>query len=141
MARILEEAQATDAAEDARDGAGRRGDAPPPGPGDPTRRLQRLRAARRRLEDGHRQRRAGHATRLAARAARERATGKGSRGRRPQAPRPRPQAKANTTDPDSRVVKTSLGHLQGYNAQALVAEGQIVLAAELSDNAAAGCAP
>ena len=38
-------------------------------------------------------------------------------------------------------MKTSLGHLQGYNAQALVAEGQIVLAAELSDNAAAGCAP
>jgi hypothetical protein len=32
-------------------------------------------------------------------------------------------------------MKTSLGYLQGYNAQALVAEGQIVIAAELTNQA------
>ncbi|HKG66300.1 MAG TPA: hypothetical protein VKB28_19685, partial [Solirubrobacteraceae bacterium] len=36
------------------------------------------------------------------------------------------------TDPDSRNLKTTRGWLQGYNAQAVVGEGQIVLAAEIS---------
>jgi hypothetical protein len=36
------------------------------------------------------------------------------------------------TDPDSRNLKTTRGWVQGYNAQAVVAEGQIVVAAEIS---------
>ena len=45
---------------------------------------------------------------------------------------PEPAGKINVTDPDSRNLKTTHGWLQGYNAQAVVGEGQIVLAAEIS---------
>jgi hypothetical protein len=44
----------------------------------------------------------------------------------------RPAGKLNVTDPDSRNLKTTRGWVQGYNAQAVVGEGQIVLAAETS---------
>jgi transposase len=43
-----------------------------------------------------------------------------------------PVGKINVTDPDSRNLKTTRGWVQGYNAQAVVGEGQIVLAAEIS---------
>jgi transposase len=45
---------------------------------------------------------------------------------------PQPAGKINVTDPDSRNLKTTRGWVQGYNAQAVVGEGQIVLAAEIS---------
>ena len=43
-----------------------------------------------------------------------------------------PAGKINVTDPDSRNLKTTHGWVQGYNAQAVVGEVQIVLAAEVS---------
>src|SRR4051794_34339158 len=43
-----------------------------------------------------------------------------------------PAGKLNVSDPDSRNLKTTRGWVQGYNAQAVVGEGQIVLAAEIS---------
>ncbi|UGS34954.1 IS1182 family transposase ISPlba1 [Capillimicrobium parvum] len=43
-----------------------------------------------------------------------------------------PAGKINVTDPDSRNLKTTRGWVQGYNAQGVVGEGQIVLAAEIS---------
>src|SRR3954462_11732138 len=43
-----------------------------------------------------------------------------------------PAGKVNVTDPDSRNLKTTRGWVQGYNAQAVVGEGQIILAAEIS---------
>jgi transposase len=43
-----------------------------------------------------------------------------------------PTGKINVTDPDSRNVKTPRGYLQGYNAQAVCNEQQIVIAAEIS---------
>ena len=43
----------------------------------------------------------------------------------------RRRAAINLTDPDSRVVKGLRGFLQGYNAQAVTNEHQIVLAAEI----------
>jgi transposase len=43
-----------------------------------------------------------------------------------------PRGKINTTDPDSRNVKTARSYTQGYNAQAVVNEHQIVLAAEVT---------
>jgi hypothetical protein len=38
----------------------------------------------------------------------------------------------NVTDPDSRNLKTTRGWVQGYNAQAVVIEDQIVIAAKIS---------
>ena len=43
--------------------------------------------------------------------------------------------KANTTDPDSRIMKTRKGYLQGYNAQAVVTVGQIIVAAQVTNEA------
>jgi hypothetical protein len=43
-----------------------------------------------------------------------------------------PAGKINLSDPDSRNLKTTRGWVQGYNAQAVVTEQQIVLAAEIS---------
>ena len=42
-----------------------------------------------------------------------------------------PAETINTTDLDSRLQKTSLGWLQGYNAQAAANQNQIVLAADV----------
>jgi hypothetical protein len=55
---------------------------------------------------------------------------------KPHTPPATPQGKVNTTDPDSRNVKTLRGWVQGYNAQAASNEQQIVLAAELTNSSA-----
>jgi transposase len=43
-----------------------------------------------------------------------------------------PEGKVNLTDPDCRLQKVRQGWVQGYNAQAVVNEQQIVLAAEIT---------
>jgi transposase len=43
-----------------------------------------------------------------------------------------PAGKINVTDPDSRNLKTTRGWVQGYNAQAVVTQAQIMVAAEIS---------
>jgi hypothetical protein len=43
-----------------------------------------------------------------------------------------PAGKVNTTDPDSKNLKAFRGYVQGYNAQAVVTEQQIVIAAEVN---------
>ncbi|MHB8491905.1 MAG: transposase [Solirubrobacteraceae bacterium] len=47
-----------------------------------------------------------------------------------------PVGKVNITDPDSKQIKTNAGFgwVQGYNAQAVVGAGHIVLAAELTNS-------
>ncbi len=49
----------------------------------------------------------------------------------PFTPPATPQGTINVTDPDSRVVKGLRGFIQGYNAQAVTNEQQVVLAAEV----------
>jgi hypothetical protein len=43
-----------------------------------------------------------------------------------------PAGKVNTSDPDSKNVKAFRGYVQGYNAQAVVTEQQIIVAAEVN---------
>jgi transposase len=45
-----------------------------------------------------------------------------------------PARRANITDPDSRIMSTKDGWVQGYNAQAIVNPQQIVLACEVSQD-------
>jgi transposase len=44
-------------------------------------------------------------------------------------------SRANVTDPDSRIMRTRHGWVQGYNAQAIVNSHQIVLAVDVSQDA------
>ena len=46
-----------------------------------------------------------------------------------------PDAVANVTDPDSEIMKTRRGWVQGYNGQAVVSADQIIVAAELTTQA------
>ncbi len=69
-----------------------------------------------------------------------RATGRDSWGRRfsrpgnPYVPPVVPGGTVSVTDPDSKQVRTLMGFVQGYNAQVVVAEGQIALAAEITNS-------
>jgi transposase len=45
-----------------------------------------------------------------------------------------PSGNVNVTDPDSQLVKTRRGWIQGYNAQAACNEDQIVIAAEITSH-------
>jgi len=65
------------------------------------------------------------------------AEGRKKNGRTPAPPRTEPDGKAqrNFTDPDSRILKTKDGYIQGYNAQAAVdAEAQIIVAHSLTES-------
>ncbi len=54
---------------------------------------------------------------------------------KPYQPPASPQGTVNLTDPDSHVMRGQRMFVQGYNAQAVVNEHQIVLAAEISHRA------
>jgi transposase len=66
--------------------------------------------------------------------------GRDAQGRRlagtpaPYQPPEVPDGKVNLTDPDSEHIKAAVGYVQGYNAQAVVDQGQIVLAAEITNS-------
>jgi hypothetical protein len=69
---------------------------------------------------------------MASRAAKEAATGKKTRGRKPEPPERDPDKKVNVTDPDSRVMKDAHGgYLQGYNAQNAVSADRLNLTADV----------
>lgn len=134
---ILAEAKAADAEEDARYGTDRRGDELPEGLGQRANRLQRLREAKERLEGEAKAAAKMAQEHLAQRQAEEEATGKKKRGRKPRVvePTPEEEAKANITDPASRIMKTRQGYVQGYNVQAVVSEDQIIVAVGVTQEA------
>ncbi len=62
-------------------------------------------------------------------------TGRRPVGRPPKLRKPtKNSVVANTTDPESRVMKRQYTYLQGYNAQAVVSEDHIILAAALTQD-------
>jgi transposase len=99
----------------------------------PRDRADRLREAKRRLEEEHRVECQANAAYEAYRARGVDKNGKKfGRPPKPFAPPPTPEGKINLSDLDSRNVKTSRGWVQGYNAQAVCTEQQIVIAAEVN---------
>lgn len=141
--QMLLEAEQCDEAEDAQVGADKRGDELPDALKSVASRRAKLRAAKQELDrierayakaDAQaRSRIKEYDERVAARQAQELETGKKIAGVRPQLPKHLDEIKANTTDPDSNVVKSGTGYVQGYNAQAAVeTESQIIVAAEIA---------
>lgn len=132
--RMLAEADEVDAAEDELFGDAR-GDELPAELADPVSRRARLERAKHELEAEQAALVAEHEAMLARRAEHRERTGRNPRGRPPGAApgaQPPADAKRNITDPDSRIMSARGTHIQGYNAQALVGEGRVILAAEIT---------
>lgn len=129
IAGWFETADGVDAEEDARFGADRRGDEMPDWMADKAKRLDKIRQAKAALEAAARaEARSKEAT--------EAASGKKRPGRKPKTPpgTPKDSAQRNFTDPDSRIMKTNDGYIQGYNGQAAVdAAHQVIVAHGLSN--------
>jgi transposase len=135
VAEILRQAAETDQREDRLFGDAR-GDELPPELASKAGRLARLRQAKAQLEAEAAAREQAYQQRVAAHTAAAKAKGRTPRTlkRRPQEA-PNPEATANATDPDSRFLHTRNGSVQGYNAQAVTTMQQLVVAAELTDEA------
>jgi transposase len=129
--RWLDQAEAADAEEDRLYGADKRGDELPDWVTDKAKRLARLRQAKAALEA---EARAAAEEKARAEAAAEEARmaeGRGKPGKKAKPPSgtPAPKAQRNFTDPDSRILKSKDGFIQGYNAQAAVdATAQVIVA-------------
>jgi transposase len=128
--RWLAAAEAADAEEDRLYGEAR-GDEMPDWVADKRKRLEKIAAAKAALEAEARAA-AETETRRRAEAEKKRiAEGRKKSGRTAAPPKAEPDGKAqrNFTDPESRILKTRDGFIQGYNAQAAVdAKAQIIVA-------------
>lgn len=132
--RLLTQAEAADARDDAAYGPDRRGDELPAELARRKQRLETIRAAKAVLEQ---EAQAKAALKRVAHEARQ--TAGLRRGRPPQPPRsgPHPKAQRNFTDPESRIMPDAGAKgsvVQGYNCQAAVdATAQIIVAADVTD--------
>ena len=135
--KILAEAKAVDAEEDGLFGPEHRGDELPQGLGRRVERLKRLEEARARLEQEVAEEAKTAGEHLAQRREEEARSGKKKRGRRPKVTLSIPdgEAKANTSDPDSRIMKTRQGYVQGYNVQTVVSQDQVIVAVGVTQEA------
>jgi len=134
--KMLAEARERDEEEDRLFGKDSRGDEIPEELKDRRTRLARLKECQERLAQEKDEKVQCQAERTKKRQVEEEAMGHKKRGRKPNEVAKVMQAeaktKANVTDPDSRIMKTRAGYIQGYNAQAVVDRGQIILAADVT---------
>jgi transposase len=129
VARLLAEAEATDAAEDAAHGPDRSGDELPEELARRQGRLAKIRQAKAMLEERARKE-------AAEEAARREAEGEAPPKTAPADAVPGPKDQINFTDPESRIMKVAdKGWDQCGNAQAVADEAQIILAADVTDQA------
>ncbi len=134
--RWLKAAEAADAEEDKLYGD-KRGDEMPDWVADKQKRREKIRAARAELEADVKAAAAEEEDRRRAEAKARAAAGHNKSGKPPRPPKQEPDGKAqrNFTDPESRILKTKDGYIQGYNAQAAVdATAQIIVAHTLDNN-------
>jgi transposase len=122
--RVLGEAERTDAAEDQQFGRAVRGDELPRELRRREGRREKIRAAKERLEARARAR--AH-DRMEAKGASDEEIAQAEATAVPHA-----KEQSNFTDPDSRILRTKTGWMQGYNAQVLVEEASgVILAHEV----------
>src|SRR5271157_5680552 len=137
VAAWMDVAAKADASEDAAFGCDKSGEEMPAWVGDKKRRAEKIRAAKAELEaEARAAAKAERKARAEAEKKRE-AEGRKKPGK-PAAPPsedPDPKAQKNFTDPESRIMKTKDGFIQGYNAQAAVdAAAQVIVAHGLDAN-------
>ena len=134
--RWLEAAEAADTEEDKLHG-NKRGDEMPKWVADKQKRIEKIRVAQAELEAEAKAAADEERRVRAEEEARREAEGKGKPGPKqaPPSDEPDPKAQRNFTDPESRIMKTKDGYIQGYNAQAAV-DGcaQIIVACDLNAN-------
>lgn len=135
IAALLKQAEATDQKEDQQFGADRSGDELPVELARRETRLATIQAAKERLQARQRE-----ADEKAGRKPDDDPPGSGKRGRAFKRPlgEPKPDAQENFTDPDSRIMPTTHGWQQAYNAQAAVDESLLIVAATVN-NVASDC--
>lgn len=138
---MLAKAETTDKQEDELYGQDKRGDELPEDLANPQKRVATLRKAKVELE--RIQQASQRADKIVQQAEQEyqekleywRNQPSKKPGSNPTKPKPLERLKINTTDPASRIQRTRQGYCQGYNAQAVVSDDQIILSAELCDEA------
>src|SRR5690349_1241285 len=129
IAGLLAEAQASDDAEDLQHGPDRHGDELPDELARRQSRLAKIQSAKKLLEERAK-------LEAAEEAARRQAEGKSPPATPPAEAIPDPKGQINFTDPESRIMKASnKGWDQCGNAQAVTNEDQIILAADVTDQA------
>ena len=129
----LDSAQQGDEADDEEHGEGKRGDEMPEHIRQKIKKLAKIRTSMAELES---EAEAAKQRVEAERAAKAAEQGAAARGRKPKELDgvPSDKAQRNFTDPESRIMKTSNGYEQGYNAQAAVdAECQVIVAQDVTD--------
>ena len=130
VAKWLSAAEAADAEEDKAFGRDKSGEEMPDWVAD-KKRAERIRAAKAELEAEAKAAAAAEAKAQAEAEARRQAEGRKKSGKPAATPseEPDPKAQKNFTDPESRIMKTKDGFIQGYNAQAAVdATAQVIVA-------------
>lgn len=132
--KMLSEAAAKDAEEDKAFGTDKRGDEMPEELRNRDSRINRLKACKERLERQKAQAHQVQQDKIDRRETKQEATGKKPRGRKPKPPEEaeNKDAKANVTDPDSRIMKTRKGFVQGLNGQVVTTEEQIIVAEDVT---------
>jgi transposase len=140
VAAWFEAAAAVDGEEDAAFGSDKRGDELPDWVKDKQRRLEKIAEAKAALEAEAKAAGEAKAKAKAGSEAKAKAEGrhKPSGGRKPKTPPGEPKASAqrNFTDPESAIMKSKEGFIQGYNAQAAVdSKAQVIVAQGLTANA------
>jgi len=134
--KMLAEARERDEEEDRLFGKESRGDEIPEEFKDWRSRLARLKECQEQLAREKEEKVQCQAEKIEKRQAEEKTMRHKKRGRKPKeltkVMQEEAKAKANVTDPDSRIMKTRVGYIQGYNAQAVVERGQIIIAADVT---------
>jgi transposase len=131
---LFEKAEHTDDEEDRIYGKDHRGDELPDGFRTKQEQLERIRKAKTILEQRQQEKKNKYDQKKQKRTETEKKRGKRLRGRKLKKVEQNPEksAMANTTDPESRIMKTRNGYAQAYNGQLAVdTSSQVIVAADL----------